>query len=120
MAKGIYLTFTDCTDLDREEEFNRWYTHAHLPHMMEARGVVSARRFVQATAGEGPARYLALYELESDDLAATVDEMRRIGHRSRAEGTHIGCITGPGGYIYEEIEPGSLTPLERVDYPKLA
>ena len=31
MPKGIFLAYTNCVERQRDEEFNRWYTHTHLP-----------------------------------------------------------------------------------------
>ena len=35
-----------------------------------------------------------------------------------AEGRHIDCIDGKGGLHFQEIDPATLRPLERVDYPR--
>ena len=28
---GLLLAVTDCNDLSKEEEFNYWYNHIHIP-----------------------------------------------------------------------------------------
>ena len=33
MPTATYLVFTNCTDPARDEEFNRWYTHTHVPDL---------------------------------------------------------------------------------------
>jgi hypothetical protein len=56
----------------REQEYNEWYSKRHIADLLALPGVVSARRFVLADAqlsdAEHPFKYLALYEVETDDL----------------------------------------------------
>jgi hypothetical protein len=56
-----------------EKEFNEWYDNVHVPEVLRMPGVVAAQRYALAGAGDGDrSRYLAVYELETDDLAATL------------------------------------------------
>jgi hypothetical protein len=60
----------------REDEFNRWYDDTHLPEMLQVPGFVAGRRY--ALTGVGAAdrpRFLAVYEIETDDLAATLQAL---------------------------------------------
>jgi hypothetical protein len=56
-----------------EEAFNRWYDEVHLPGFKSIEGVRSARRY-KVMRGKLPGMeawpYLAVYEIETDDLAA--------------------------------------------------
>lgn len=64
----------------REAEFNDWYTNTHLPDVMAIPGVVSAERFELAEYQRNPQqpfRYLAIYEIETDDLKWVSDEVGR-------------------------------------------
>lgn len=121
MVKGLYPVFTRCTDPAREEEFNRWYTHTHLPDLGKAKGFVKARRFVGRNP-DGATVYLAAYEFESDDLGESVRDLLRLALEAFAAGRHIDCIEGLTGVtfppVFEEIDPASLKPLERLDYPR--
>jgi hypothetical protein len=63
----------------RDEEYNRWYDTTHLSDICALPGVRSARRF-EATpfhVGQAGLRYLAIYEIETDDPAALMGEMRK-------------------------------------------
>lgn len=117
MAKGLFLAFTNCTDEARHEEFNRWYTHTHLPDLSKAQGFVRARRYVNLAPERGPAQYLAAYEFEGEDLRACVDDLRRIAQWTFTVGRHIDCLTAGPLPLYREIEPREYRPLERVAYP---
>lgn len=67
------MTSVDIADA-AEEDFNRWYNEKHLPEVLACPGFISAERF---ECGSGQPRYLAIYELESED-ALTSPEMRRV------------------------------------------
>jgi hypothetical protein len=72
MAKGIIYVETYPSSPDREQEYNDWYDNVHLPELVALDGIVAARR-LRPVNGEGP--YVALYEIEGDDLQAVLDNM---------------------------------------------
>ena len=68
MARYLLFAFSDCKDPAREKEFNDWYDNIHIPDMLEVPGMIKPSRWENATVLEGQKRkYLALYELETDD-----------------------------------------------------
>jgi hypothetical protein len=64
-----------------EAEYNRWYDTQHVPDVLQVHGFVSAERFVfaQEQMSDAPPshRYLAIYDIETDDLAKTLEAFRR-------------------------------------------
>lgn len=72
MAKGIIYVETYPSSPDREQEYNAWYDEVHLAELVALDGIVSARR-LRPVDGEGP--YVALYEIEGDDLEAILRGM---------------------------------------------
>ena len=87
MARYLLFAYSDCKDPAREEEFNDWYDNVHLPDMLEVPGMISATRWASAKPAEGQRRkYLALYELETDDLAEFDDSVRERGMWTMREG----------------------------------
>ncbi|WP_205874798.1 DUF4286 family protein [Mycobacterium camsae] len=72
MAKGIIYVETYPSSPDREQEYNSWYDDIHLPELVAVDGIVSARR-LRPVDDEGP--YVALYEIEGDDLQAVLAGM---------------------------------------------
>jgi hypothetical protein len=55
----------------REDEFNRWYDGTHLPEMLQVPGFVAGRRYALTAVGAADrSRFLAAYEIETQDLAA--------------------------------------------------
>ena len=70
--KGILLVMSDATPGD-DDAYNAWYDEVHLADVLSVPGFVAARRFVAVPSvhGELPAsRYLAIYEIDADDLDA--------------------------------------------------
>jgi hypothetical protein len=59
----------------REEEFNDWYNNTHLPEVLGTDGFIAAQRFKLAGGPDAPAPYLAIYEVESDDFAASLAKL---------------------------------------------
>ncbi len=72
MAKGIMLVESVPSSPDREDEYNTWYDEIHIPQLLTFDGIVAARR-LRPVDGNGP--YVAIYELEGDDLQAILDNM---------------------------------------------
>jgi len=72
MAKGICYVETFSTTPEQDAEFNDWYDNIHLAEVVARPGFVSARRFAPAGPGKP---YVAIYEIESDDIQKSVDDM---------------------------------------------
>jgi hypothetical protein len=87
MGRYLLLAFSDCKDPAREKEFNDWYDNMHVPDMLEVPGMISATRWVSAEPGEGQRRkYLAMYELETDNIEQFDLSVRERGMRTMKEG----------------------------------
>ena len=72
MAKAIVLVFTNCADPAREAEFNEWYNNTHVPDILQAEGFVASTRYqLLGEPGPGQGKFLAIYEVEADELPAT-------------------------------------------------
>jgi hypothetical protein len=83
MAKYTLLVLTNPVE-GREDSFNDWYTNTHIKDVVNVPGIVAAQRFKLAGAQLAPAPhpwgYLALYDVETDNLEHTVKALQeRIG-----------------------------------------
>lgn len=81
MPKGILVVQTRPVSPEREDEYNKWYSEEHLPDILKVPGIVAARRYRVRDTGDVKAdpatpEYLAIYEIEADDLAAPLQELR--------------------------------------------
>lgn len=75
MTRHVLVVFSEPTE-GMEAEYNDWYDNCHLPEVLQAPGVIAAERFRLADDSEGfPGRYLAIYELETDDPAAIFSDL---------------------------------------------
>jgi hypothetical protein len=88
MTKWLLAVSTDCADPSREEEFNNWYDRTHLPNVLKTPGFVRATRFVNTSPNSGPGKFLALYEIESDDIDQTMTTLRERLAKLREEGRY--------------------------------
>jgi hypothetical protein len=83
MAKYSFIVFTNPVE-GKESEYNDWYNRQHIPDVLNIPGFVSGQRFCLADAqmsrdGSRAHKYLAVYEIETDDLAGTLKELRARG-----------------------------------------
>ena len=76
MAKKFCFVVITTPVPGKEDEFNHWYDHQHLADVLKVPGFVSAQRF--KITGDNPAlpgRYLALYQMETDDPEGCLQDM---------------------------------------------
>ena len=66
----------------REAEFDGSYSNVHLADVLKLPGVHAAQRFgisgIQHHAGPHPWDYLAVYEIDTEDLDATLKRLREV------------------------------------------
>jgi hypothetical protein len=86
MARHVLIAFTNAVE-GREDEFNEWYTNQHMTDVLRCPGFVRGQRFSMSDAQRSeppPYKYMALYELATDDLADTLRDARTRGDGSNA------------------------------------
>src|SRR5262245_65212365 len=75
-----YFVFTNAAP-GAEAEYNRYYDRQHAPDVVAVPGFVTAQRFVAADpplrSGPAPSKYLIVYKVVTDDLAAVQAEVTR-------------------------------------------
>jgi hypothetical protein len=81
--KYTFVVLTNPTP-GKDAEYNRWYNEQHIPDVLNAAGFVCAQRFRLAETQNGPRtdqthKYLALYEIETDDLPASLKDLASRG-----------------------------------------
>jgi hypothetical protein len=72
VSRHVYVVLTNPVE-GRENEFNDWYDNQHLDDVLQLPGFVSAQRFRLSETDppqSAPHRYLAIYEVETDDIDA--------------------------------------------------
>jgi hypothetical protein len=76
MAKWLLLAYTNCADPAREAEFNDWYDKIHLPDVLKVPGFVRATRYVTDDLENSPGKFLAGYEIETEDIEQTMATLK--------------------------------------------
>lgn len=80
MAKHLMVVLTNPVE-GREDEYNDWYSNTHLADVLKIPGVTGATRFALSEAQRGtapyPFHYMAIYEIETDDLAEVMADLGR-------------------------------------------
>ena len=78
MGKYVFMVFANAVD-GKDAEFNDWYNNVHLAEVLQVPGFATGQRFEMAgdpTPGADH-KYLAMYELETDDPQATLGELNK-------------------------------------------
>ena len=78
MARFSLVVYSNPVE-GREQEYNDWYSNRHLNDLLAIPGVISARRFklsgTQIGEAAQPYQYLAIYDVEADDVSSFLKEM---------------------------------------------
>lgn len=81
-ARDVYYYLVFSNPLaGKEDEYNKWYNTEHAPDVVAVPGFVTAQRMVAATTQlretKPPTKYLIVYKIVTDDLAAVNAEVVR-------------------------------------------
>jgi hypothetical protein len=107
MAKYTFVVLTNAT-AGKEDDFNEWYNKHHIPDVLNVPGFVSGQRFRLAETQMGGKssesyKYLALYEIETDDLAGTLKELRARGGTADMVPSDAIDMKNVGSFIFTPI-----------------
>jgi hypothetical protein len=72
MANWIYKVESNCSDPSREAEFNQWYDNTHVPDILKETDFIRATRYEGYKPKQGQAKFIALFDLEADDIERTL------------------------------------------------
>lgn len=79
MAKYVMVVPSAAKE-GQDAEYNTWYDNQHIHDICALPGVTSGTRFTavpEASMNPPPTSYLTIYEIETDDIGATMAEMGR-------------------------------------------
>lgn len=103
MERWLLTVESNCYDPSREKEFNDWYNNIHLPDILETPGFVRAVRYENTNPAEGQGKFLAMYEIETDDLARTLAEFDGIVNARAKQGRVSELLIAVGGGLYRQV-----------------
>jgi hypothetical protein len=87
MAKKYKMVvFTNAAE-GKDKEFNEWYQDTHLAQIVSIKSFVQAQRFRFSTnivpGAANPSRYMAVYDIETDDINASLAAMNELAASGR-------------------------------------
>ena len=103
MAKWLLVVETNCADAAREGEFNDWYDKTHLPDVLQTRGFIRATRYENTEPSAGKAKFLATYEIETDDIDRFLKAHSDNMSRKRSEGRFSKLLQVVSRGFYKQI-----------------
>jgi hypothetical protein len=116
MPKATLVVLSNPVSAEKEDEYNDWYDNTHLADVVRVPGFVSAQRYRLAEVEVMPDvpfpehRYLALYEVEGDDIAEIAQAlMQRAGTPEMDLGEAIDLETTTA-FFYEPLGVPALSP----------
>ena len=79
MAKHLSVVLSNAVE-GKDDEFNEWYTNTHIGDIIGLEGFTAAQRYRLSDRqvgedGDEPYRYLAIYEVDGDDLDRAADSL---------------------------------------------
>ena len=103
MERWLLTLESNCADPARETEFNEWYDKTHLPDVLETPGFIRATRYENSEPSEGEAKFLATYEIETDDVDGFIKAHTDNMARKRAEGRFSELLVLVSRGLYRQI-----------------
>ncbi|HEY49977.1 MAG TPA: hypothetical protein G4O13_08045 [Dehalococcoidia bacterium] len=103
MERWLLTVESNCADPSREKEYNDWYDTVHLPDILETPGFVRAARYENSSPGEGQAKFLATYEIETEDIGQTLAAFDKTVNAKAQQGRMNDLVMAIGGGLYRQI-----------------
>jgi hypothetical protein len=74
MAKYLVVLTYNCKNPGQEKEFNEWYENTHIPDALAQEDFIKVSRGETEDGSKSGGKYITICEIESDDLARTMDK----------------------------------------------
>jgi hypothetical protein len=81
----INTTETVCANPSKEKEYNRFFDSFHLADVLSTQGFVSARRYSAKELRNGRGKYLAIYEIDTNDIDESMTLRRKRREKEKAQ-----------------------------------
>ncbi len=105
MGRWLYLVYCNSADPTREAELNKWYDNVHLPDVLTTPGFRRAWRYENTAPAPGEGKFVAAYDIESDDIDATMAALRQNITRWHEQGHHSSLLKVTGRGLYRLLTP---------------
>lgn len=107
MPRGIMVVQSNPATPERDAEYNDWYSSTHLPELLQIPGFVAGRRYRVPDGAPATHRYLAIYDIDADELTAPMKELQARSARGEVGRSDVvGMDPPPVITFYEFLEEG--------------
>lgn len=103
MERWFLTVESNCCDPSKEKEFSDWYNNIHLPDILEIPGFMHAAFYENTNPSEGQGKFLAIYDIETDDLAGTLAAFNEIVNARAKQGRMSELGVAVGGGLYRQV-----------------
>ncbi|MFC2047907.1 DUF4286 family protein [Chloroflexota bacterium] len=103
MAKWVLVVETNCADAAREVEFTEWYNKTHIPDIFETPAIVRATRYENIKPEEGKGKFLAICEIETDNIEAFMKTHQDNMAKKRTEGRYSELLVRTSRGFYKQL-----------------
>jgi hypothetical protein len=107
--KYLLVGFGNCVE-GREDEYHDWYNNRHMDDVLNIPGFVKGQRFVihdtnVAGQSKSPWKYLALFEIATDDMRASLDTLVARSGTELMPASDTVELKSVATFIYRPITP---------------
>jgi hypothetical protein len=95
MEQWPCAVYTDCENPAREIEYHDWYNKTHIPDILKIPGFKRATRYEITNPSKGQGKYLALYDMETENVNKTVQLFKEAVDRLKVQGRIYTLSTQP-------------------------
>ncbi len=105
MEKWLYIVHTNCKYPERVDEFNEWYDKIHIPDILAGSpDFIRAMRFEKRSPAEGEGKYIAIYEIESEDIDQTIVAHRDNMINRKEQGRMSNLVSIVSRNLYKQVD----------------
>jgi hypothetical protein len=97
---GKWVNFVEQnSDPAREAQYHDWYNNMHIPDILKTPSFVRATRYRIKDFRDGRGQYLAVYEIETDDI----DRTMKLRLEKRAEEVKLGRASASRNHLTRAV-----------------
>jgi hypothetical protein len=110
MPRAIMMAFSQPTNPGMEDRYNDWYDNVHLKDVLDIPGITSATRYKLSDTQQSKRidatrhAYLAVYDVEADDIQSVIDEIGSRARTPRMEISDAISMADTKAVIYELLD----------------
>ena len=109
MARWIVMIESNCNDPAMEDAYHKWYEEIHVPDALEF-GCVSVTRCINRDPATGRGKFVANYEMETDDVDQSIRDIEAFMAKKSEQGRMPSIGQMVGRTVYQIVSHHSYEP----------